>query len=734
MPPMTLEKILRGVVLAGIFAIPFIPLFVANTLFFPFITGKNFSFRIIVEIIAAAWLALAVISPVYRPRRSLLLGAFALFVLIIGVADAFGVNAFKSFWSNYERMEGWVTLAHLLVFLAVSYSVLTTETLWRRLFHTSIGVSVLAGIYGVFQLAGFITINQGGVRLDATFGNATYLAVYMLFHVFFTAMMWEKAWREGSAKWGTGVMYGAIMLLQTIILFFTATRGAILGLLGGALLSAILLVLLARDSRNAWRASAGVIAVIALMIGGFFMAKNTALVQSVEPLKRLADISLSDGTVASRFMNYQMALQGVKERPLLGWGQEGYNVVFNKYYDPRMYGQEPWFDRVHNIVFDWLIAGGILGFLAYVSIFLAAMWGVWMSGAFSIAERSMLTGLLAAYVFNNIFVFDNITSYIFFIFTLGFIAYRVADARNAPAIIEKALAWKFLPATAVVAVLALWGVAWSVNAAPLTQNRALIAALQQQGSPDASIAAFAKAVEYGSVGTQEAREQLVQIAARAAGNGNLAPEAKGKLFELAEKEMQAQIASAPLDARFPLFLGLLYASYGQHDKAKAALEQARALSPKKQAIILQLAMNANARGKADEALNYLKEAYELEPKYLDARMVYAAALIQSGNEKMAEELLAPLMGTAEVADQRVIAAYAARKNYAAVGALWESKAKANPQDVQARLSVAASYFAAGNKAKAIETLEQIAKDIPAVAQQAQALIQEVKNGTAKLGQ
>ena len=105
---MTLEKVLRGAVLTGIFAMPFIVLFVAQSLFFPFITGKNFTFRIIVEVITALWLALALVNPEYRPRRSWILLAFALFVLSIGVSDVFGANAWKSIWSNYERMEGWV--------------------------------------------------------------------------------------------------------------------------------------------------------------------------------------------------------------------------------------------------------------------------------------------------------------------------------------------------------------------------------------------------------------------------------------------------------------------------------------------------------------------------------------------------------------------------------------------------------------------------------------------------
>src|SRR3989338_7504632 len=42
-------------------------------LLFPFITGKNFAFRIIIEIIFASWILLALLEPKYRPKKTLIL-------------------------------------------------------------------------------------------------------------------------------------------------------------------------------------------------------------------------------------------------------------------------------------------------------------------------------------------------------------------------------------------------------------------------------------------------------------------------------------------------------------------------------------------------------------------------------------------------------------------------------------------------------------------------------------
>lgn len=40
---------------------------------FPYITGKNFGFRILVEIAAAAWVMLMILDKGFRPKKSILL-------------------------------------------------------------------------------------------------------------------------------------------------------------------------------------------------------------------------------------------------------------------------------------------------------------------------------------------------------------------------------------------------------------------------------------------------------------------------------------------------------------------------------------------------------------------------------------------------------------------------------------------------------------------------------------
>ena len=788
---MTIEKMLRYVVLGGVFALPFIPLLVTQSLFFPFITGKNFTFRIIVEIMVASWLALALIRPEYRPNRSWLLGAFAIFVLVIGVADVFGANAFKSIWSNFERMEGWVTLAHLFAYFTVLISTLRSEETWKNLWESTIFVSLFVGIYGVLQLAGFFVINQGGVRLDATFGNATYLAVYMLFHVFIAALLFAQQWggqvADKTKTWtligvagvlqvfavlesfGNGMLaqatgkawlalavfsfmlwlyvwlrtretrmltlgaLGALMLLQVVILLFTATRGAILGLVGGIFLSALLLVLFAHQSRNAWRAATAVVVGVLVLSGGFFLAKDTQLVRSVPPLARLASISFTESTTVARFYNWGMAWEGVKEKPLLGWGQENYNLVFNKNYDPRMYAQEQWFDRVHNVVFDWLIAGGIIGFAAYISLFIIALFYLWGSGAFLIYERAILTGLLSGYGFHNLFVFDNIVSYLLFFSVLGYIASRVIRSKNiAPLFSKEFVSTRMMPAVALVAVVLVWGVAWGVNAKALAANRALLQAVSPQETLQKNLEFFEKSISYDSLGTQEAREHLVQGASRLAQNENVTNDVKQLFFDTAASELVLQVEAAPEDARFPLFLGTLHDAYGLYAQGKPNLERALELSPNKHSILFQLGLNAHNREAFDESLEYFKRAHELSPEYKEAREFYASELIYVGRIAEGREILKPLVESAQTSSQRVIQAYIAQGRYDLIAELWQARIARRPEDVQAYFALSATYYTAGNVSAAIKVLETLKTAVPGSATQAEQLIGQIRGGTAKV--
>ena len=794
---MIIEKTLRWIVILGIFTLPFIVFIVANTFFFPYITGKNFAFRLIVEVIVGAWLALALIKPEYRPRKNWLLGAFAIFTLLVALADAFGVNPFKSFWSNFERMDGWVTLAHLFMYFVVASAILNTEKLWRAFWLFTLGISTLVALQGLAQFFGLATADAGfcsSARICAKLGNPIYLAGYMLFNVFIAGIYIS---RTGGERWSVAeksfagvflaifsiilatiakdsgwvpyivlIIFDAlaiwflytkqkyllalVLVLDASILFLTGTRGAMLGLIGGVLLSALLIAILGKDIPRARKWAVSSMAAILVLVGAFWLGRDQAWVNKVPFLQRLATISLEDNTTKARFMNWGMAWQGVKERPLLGWGQENYAVVFDKYYNPQMYDQEQWFDRVHNVVFDWLVAAGFLGLLGYLSIIFFALYYIWkkptipapvpakrkeVNGpAFGVLEKSLLTGLLAAYFFHNLFVFDNIASYVFFATTLAYIVSRATSAGDYPFVLSKSqLPYSSIPMVAAFAVVLVWGLAWGVNSKALNQGRDLILAISpQQEGINKNLEYFKKAVGTMSIGTQEASEQVAQAAAILAQNQNVPMDIKMQFADLAKEGLQKQSELSPLDARFPLFLGVLLTAYGDLDGASKSLERALELSPTKQTILFEVAQNAIARGDGDAALKAYKQAFELAPEFDTARIYYAAYLIKTQQDKLADEVLAPIIPKGSAANPRIAAVYAERGRYDKIVLIWKARVAAHPEDIQARFTLAAALYASGKSGEAIATLEEIAQLDSNSKPQVDSLIQEIRGGTLKI--
>ncbi len=732
---MNFEKILKYTIIGGLFLIPLIPFIVTNSMFFPFITGKNFIFRFLVEVIFGLWILLALKNRIYRPSFSWIGIAVFLFIFIIAIADLFGENPFKSFWSNFERMEGFVGLLHLGAYFLVAGTVLNTRRLWFNLANVSVLASVIMGIYGLVQIAGKLVINQGGVRVDGTFGNAAYLAVYMIFHVFITALLLIK-WRGASF---VRYFYIGAIFLQIYILFETATRGAILGLVGGLLLTSLLIVIFGREYKQLRKVSFVFIMVVLLAVTSLFIARNTSFVKDGLVLSRLASISLSEGS--SRFTIWSMAFEGFKERPVLGWGQENFNYVFNKYYDPSLYKDEPWFDRAHNIFFDWLIAGGALGLLTYLSIFLATLYYLWRKESrvhFSILESSLLTGLLAAYFIHNIFVFDNVVSYILFFSVLAYV-YNETRAGEGNGLcssfrISKGVLHRLVTPLVIVS---MFGGVYLLNGTGLAKATRVIDALSASDLSNRTEIFRELTSGARGLGSQEITEQLVQTAI-AVVRSNASIEQKQEVFSLSEKELKRQIRYAPNDARLHVFLGSLYDQFSQQEKARDEIKQALKLSPNKQRIHYQLAFNYLNSGKYEESLKAFKKTYELDPDSDESRIYYASLALYSGQDELANEILKPIishrldtLGVSVIDDEVLLGAYVKTGRFDKVLEIWEYRAKNNPKNAKILLSLSATLIQLGRNEEAIAEIRKVINLEPGFEKQGKQFIEEIRAGRGK---
>ncbi|MEK7120525.1 MAG: O-antigen ligase family protein [Patescibacteria group bacterium] len=712
-----MEKTLKNIVIWGMFVLPFLPLLVTSSLFFPYISGKNFAFRMIMELVFFAWLSLAVMKEEYRPKWNWLLGVISIFTAVILLADIFSIYPYKSFWSNFERMEGFVTIAHLWAYFVVVTSMFTKE-LWNKFINTWLVSSALISIYAILQVMGVLAIHQSGTRVDATFGNATYLAVFALFNIFFCIYQYIKS-EDKNYKIG----YGALAMVLLFVLYNTATRGAILGLIGGVILTAVLIVLTAKENPKIRQTSFIVLGVVFVVLSIFLSLKNTSIVRESPVLGRFASISLEEATTKSRFLVWGMAMQGVKERPILGWGQESFNYVFNKYYDPQMYAQEQWFDRTHNVISDWLIAGGALGLLSYLSILFFAFFYIWKADIPN-TEKSILTGLLAGYFAQNLFVFDQIISYLLFFSLLGYIHYMaphkdVWQRRYDSGFIERIIT----PSAVVLFIFTFY----FVNVGGIMQGRTFVRALDAQaGEFEKNLVLFKKALAYDAFGTSEVREYLAETTNSIRKSG--APDAlKQDFFTLANSELDKQISETPQNARYYVFKGSLLTNFGQYKEALAYFDNALGLSPKKQYIYFSIGSLHILLNDYIKAEKILEEAFLFEPKSDSARMGYATGLIYNDKVDKAKEILVERFGYIP-ADERLIKAFfdTGRLDMALENTL--QKIKEYPGDAQHYVSLAAVYSGLGDFSKAIKAIEKAIELNPGFKEQGEYYISQLRKG------
>ena len=143
-----------------LFCVPLIPLVVSHDTLFPFIVGKNLAFRILVELSLVFWLA-------GKPKlkESPLLIAVLIFTLITALAGIFGFNSSLSFWSTFERMEGYFTMLHLWAFFILLRTLNKRD--WLIFLNIFAIVSVIIGITALSDFKGRI-------------GNEAFVAGYLI--------------------------------------------------------------------------------------------------------------------------------------------------------------------------------------------------------------------------------------------------------------------------------------------------------------------------------------------------------------------------------------------------------------------------------------------------------------------------------------------------------------------------------------------------------------------------
>lgn len=436
--------------------------------FFPFVVGKTLWTRILIEIAFGLWVILLLKDSSYRFPRSWILAALGVYVLIALLATVFSISPTRSMWSTYERMQGWVDLAHWFTFVVLLASMLRTWGHWRAFLNFNVGVGVVVGLlsldqflYQLFEieLTGFLGDTFAylhyevppwrSFRLDVTLGNPTYVGGYVIVNGFIAAALlgWSFVGRarereagqrtrrtrrrqssgggrlsavfSAARPWIWRAYLAAAIVLDIVVMYISATRGPVIALALGVLACGVMFGAWGGSSRLrvAMKIGTAAFAVLFAALLAFFTALSFSGAESIEGfgtmVERWTGTGVRNLSAIGRFTSAQIGLEAALNRPVLGWGPENYAIAYDRYAYPEVFAQDVIvsFDQAHNKPIEEISTKGLLGLAGYTAVWVFMLVVFVRKVRFLEGGRQvfamLLGGALVAYFMQNIFLFDT---------------------------------------------------------------------------------------------------------------------------------------------------------------------------------------------------------------------------------------------------------------------------------------------------------------------------------------
>ena len=194
-------------------------------------------------------------------------------------------------------------------------------------------------------------------------------------------------------------------------------------------------------------------------------------------------------------MQWRAAIDGFKDRPLLGYGPENHNLVWSAHLDPGIYRLDTdIYDRTHNQYLELLATTGLIGTLAFLGIWLAiavTLIRAYRDERLSASSLAILSGLQVAYATYLFFWFVDLNSTMLWILFAALIASRENPYGVVRATVERRHVPRRIPvAVAFSSVLLVAAALYAEAYAPLRANLALARVDASRGSVRQTLAEF----------------------------------------------------------------------------------------------------------------------------------------------------------------------------------------------------------------------------------------------------
>ena len=815
---MKLRGILAKIIRWGLYLSLLLPLGFTGWTRFPANFGKTILFQMLVEALVVLYLILVIyrlfratrlrsgqapreipsktpgISHFVRDDQSKQLNALdwsvLLFLAILILTSLTGANFLNSFWANQSRAQGVFTWLHFgawYFLLLRSFrgnaeksppstagdpSLALGMTTWRSVLLITNVVSLLVTLTALFQpwLNFSFILDHQTARLSGIFGNAAFLASYL---VLAATLAFYSACQIQNTKYKIPLV--ALGFLELFTLYRTGTRGALLGLAAGVIFFVLLVayrsfrVLVSDASRrygvdSAEKSPAGWLERWRGSLTAFEMTKRkTALLLillafAIFLLSQSSifkfQISSLPATAQTRLMAWQIALKGWREKPWLGWGPGNYDVVFNKYYNPRFlrysFAETVW-DKPHNWPLEILVTSGLVGLASYLWLYFNLL-RILLSpfGRHGFTKQILAAGLVGYFV-QNLFLFETSNSLLLF-FLIAALASSIGaghfslnekshsapagDLSAAPRDDQKS---KALSYAVIVLIAPLFFSLYKYNFLPLKASfylqKSNSAAFERQDFNDWSIFTV-KALQAPEPWPAETAT-LAAADLQKLDRANLirSKEDLESAATLIKDRLENLYQQYRDNFAYAFWAGQTYLIIAEHldykyfSKAEAILIKARQISPQRQEIHFILGRLYLLTRDFEKAIAANETAVKLDPEigqswwFLGLAKI-AAGQRQAGLESLekAWELDPGLKTTANIL--YVIDIYAEEKKYDRIITLYQRLQEQEPDSPNWYIKLAATYAALGDKKAALDAVNRALELAPDLRLEAERFIRE----------
>ncbi len=355
------------------------------------------------------------------------------FLGVLSVASALGINPHQSFFGTFFSSTSIVLLIALAVFAWLIAEFTRRDSGFIRMVAQAVfwsGVTVAFITYLPYTNASWRLLEISGG--SSMIGNSSFTGGFLLFAIAY-GVYCMATMKKARVWYGLGIAlillcpmffnadiwHGVVSLsqvLRTPTLLIGQAQGAFLGL-AVAIIAALALYLLTTQKKST-KIIGGVIGSV-LLLGLIF-----SYIGLLNPTSRIHQVFAATRT-ETRFVFWDIAGEALKERPLLGWGFQNYQSVYQQKFDPIIYSSgyayEQWVTNPHNVLFDIGVSGGILGLLAYFVLFGATWWVCWRAANRDRSNRALIIApaVLLGYFVQNLFIFDTPTTWLVYFITIG---------------------------------------------------------------------------------------------------------------------------------------------------------------------------------------------------------------------------------------------------------------------------------------------------------------------------